>query len=114
MDPVPPDARRRQQQIAERLAEIGFALPGSITERMMTCGKQSCRCRSDPPQRHGPYLQWTRTVDGKTVTKLLSPEQLDRYQGWFDNNRRLHELTARLQTVSIEAITAAEGWGAKD
>jgi hypothetical protein len=109
--PTPRDARQAQQAIARRLAAIGFALPGSVTERMMRCGKRDCRCKADPPQLHGPYIQWTRTVDAKTVTKLLSAEQLARYQPWFDNTRQLRELTRRLEAVSIDAITRAEGWG---
>lgn len=110
--PTPTSAQRRaQQRIARRLADIGFALPGTITRRMMRCGKRGCRCKDDPPQLHGPYIQWTRTVDSKTVTKLLSEDQLARYQPWFDNARKLRELLAQLQAVSIEAITRAEGWG---
>ena len=111
--PVPRNARQRKQRIVRDLAEIGFALPGSVTERMMRCGKRTCRCKADPPQLHGPYIQWTRTVDGKTVTKLLTAEQLERYQPWFDTARQLRELVARLETVSIDAISETEGWGAK-
>jgi hypothetical protein len=105
------EQRRAQQRITRRLAGIGFALPGTITRRMMRCGKRRCRCKDDPPQLHGPYIQWTRTVDGKTVTKLLSEDQLIRYQSWFDSARELRELLAQLETVSIAAITRAEGWG---
>lgn len=110
--PTPPaEQRRAQQRIARRLAGTGFALPGTITRRMMRCGKRGCRCKDDPPQLHGPYIQWTRTVDGKTVTKLLSEDQLARYQSWFDSARELRDLLAQLETVSIAAITKAEGWG---
>lgn len=112
MDPKPtPQQRRAQQRIARALGEIGFALPGNLTERMMRCGKQPCRCKADPPQLHGPYIQWTRTVEGKTVTKLLTAEQLERYQPWFDNARQLRALAAELETLSIEAIFSAEDWG---
>jgi hypothetical protein len=110
----PPAAQTRQQrEIARRLSELGFALPGTITERTKSCGKQTCRCRDDPDQRHGPYLQWTRTVDGTTVTRQLTRGQLDRYQPWFDNSRQLRDLTEQLHTVSIATIIAAEGWGAE-
>ena len=105
--------RRAQQAIARALAGVGFALPGTISERMMRCGKRACRCKADPPQLHGPYIQWTRTVDGKTVTKLLTPQQLERYQPWFDNARRLRSLANELETLSVDAITTTEGWGAK-
>ena len=103
--------RRAQQRIARALGDIGFALPGTITERMMRCGQRVCRCKADPPQLHGPYIQWTRTVDGKTVTKLLTAEQLERYQPWFDNARRLRALATELETVSIDAVFSAEEWG---
>lgn len=112
MDPqVPRETRRAQQRIASQLGDIGFALPGSITERMMRCGKRACRCKADPPQLHGPYIQWTRTVNGKTVTKLLTPQQLARYQPWLDNARLLRDLATQLETLSIEAVFNAEGWG---
>jgi hypothetical protein len=113
MDPIPQDTQATQQRIVSALGQLGFVLPGSITERMMRCGKRVCRCKTEPPQLHGPYNQWTRTVGGKTVTKLLTAEQLERYQPWFDNTRRLRELTDQLHTVSLAAITAAEGWGAE-
>jgi len=100
-----------QQRIARALGEIGFALPGNITQRMMRCGKRTCRCKHDPPQLHGPYIQWTRTVEGKTVTKLLTAEQLERYQPWFDNAHQLRALATDLETLSIDTIIKSEGWG---
>jgi hypothetical protein len=113
VDNIPARVARDQAEIVDQLGELGYALPGTITVRTKTCGKRNCRCHEDPDLRHGPYVQWTRTVDGKTVTKQLSAEQLDRYQGWFDNTRLLRELVERLQTVSSDAIMAAEGWGAE-
>lgn len=96
--------------IAEAMAQIDGALPGSVVVRHIPCGKQACTCKADPPKLHGPYIQWTRTVDGKTVTKILSPDQLARYQPWFDNARRLKELIAMLQIASIHAVQRHEGW----
>mgnify|MGYP003412122755 FL=1 len=105
--------RRAQQALTQALGDIGFTLPGTVTERMMRCGKTTCRCKDDPPRLHGPYIQWTRTVDGKTVTKLLSPEQQDRYQPWFDNTRHLRALAAQLEALSLDTIRGIEGWGDK-
>src|SRR5271167_250505 len=87
--PAGPDLHAAQQRITAGLAGIDWALPGSITERRMRCGKPRCRCKNDPPDLHGPYIQWTRTVNGKTVTKLLTPEQLSRYQPWLENATQL-------------------------
>lgn len=104
------DQDQQQHEIARRLGELGFALPGTITERTKSCGKPTCRCRDEPEQRHGPYIQWTRTVNGKTVTKILSEDQLARYQPWFENARRLKELIAMLQIASVHAVERHEGW----
>ncbi|GAC1363985.1 MAG: hypothetical protein NVSMB32_06060 [Actinomycetota bacterium] len=102
--------RRTQAAIATALGEIGFALPGSLVERMTACGKAGCRCQGDPPVLHGPYLSWTRAVGGKTVTRKITEEQRQRYQEWFDNARRLHQLVTELEGLSIQAIGKAEGW----
>ncbi len=105
---LPWEATRRG--IAEAMGEIDGALPGSVVVRHMRCGKPACSCKADPPVLHGPYIQWTRTVDGKTVTKFLNEDQLARYQPWFDNARRLKELIAKLQIASLHAIDRREGW----
>jgi hypothetical protein len=96
--------------IADAMGEIDGALPGSVVVRHMRCGKPGCACKAEPPVLHGPYIQWTRTVNGKTVTRLLSEDQLARCQPWFDNARRLKELVAKLQMASVHAIELSEGW----
>lgn len=96
------------KQIAAELAGIDYALPGTLGRRFMRCGKANCRCKSDPPILHGPYLHWTRTIAGKTVTRTLTDEQVERYQPWFDNARRLRELLSDLETQSLTAFREAE------
>jgi hypothetical protein len=93
-----------RQGLAEELAKIDGVLPGSVVVRRMRCGKAGCACKGDPPALHGPYVQWTRTVAGKTVTRFLSEDELARYQPWFDNARRLKELVAKLEIVSVRAF----------
>lgn len=104
---------RARKRLAAALAELDFVLPGSIVVRHMRCGKAACRCKADPPELHGPYISWTRKVEGKTVTRLLSPDQLERYQTGFDNARRLRELVTQLETLSLQAAEQAEGWPPK-
>jgi hypothetical protein len=99
-----------RKRLAAAIAGIDAVLPGSIVVRHMRCGKAACRCKADPPTLHGPYIQWTRTVEGKTVTRFLTAEQLECYQPWFDNARRLRELVTKLEVASLRAVEAAEGW----
>jgi len=88
--------------------DADHALPGSLGRRYMRCGKTTCRCKADPPVLHGPYLHWTRTVAGKTVTRTLTDEQAQRYQPWFDNARRLRQLLTELEARSLRAFRDAE------
>ena len=99
-----PRQRRAQAAIAASLGQTGFALPGSLVVRTTACGKTGCRCQADPPMLHGPYLTWTRTVDGKTVTRKITPDQQARYQSWFDNARKLRQLVTQLETLSLQAF----------
>ena len=105
-----PPSDREHQRLTAALADIDFALPGSVIIRKVRCGKSECRCKADPPELHGPYIQWTRRVEGKTVTRLLSQDQLERYRPWFDNARRLRELSAELEALSVQSAEHAEGW----
>ncbi len=105
----PWDATRRG--LGDQLAEIDGVLPGSVVVRHMRCGKSGCACHHDPPTLHGPYIQWTRTLGGKTVTRYLSQDQLARYQPWFDNARRLKEITAKLEIASLHTLELEQSEG---
>jgi hypothetical protein len=102
--------RRALAVIARRLAQAGLAMPGSLTERSMRCGKPACRCAQEPPQLHGPYHQWTRKVDGKTVTVNLTAEQAARYQPWFANAQALRTLVRELEELTLRIASQTEGW----
>ena len=72
----------RAAAIAARIADLagtGFALPGTLADRMTRCGHANCRCHADPPRLHGPYHQWTRKKDGKTATRILTDDQAADY-----------------------------------
>ena len=101
----PPAQQARAARVAAGLAAVGFALPGTLTERMTRCGHPGCRCHADPPRLHGPYHQWTRKIAGKTVTRILTDDQLADYQPWFDNQRRLRALVAELEPSARKSPT---------
>jgi hypothetical protein len=107
-DESPHQARARQ--ILAELAQIDYALPGSVVTRSTKCGKPGCRCKADPPLLHGPYRSWIRKSAGKPITRKLTDEQEQRYRPWFDNARRIRELINELHALSIQAAEDAEDW----
>ena len=101
----PTPAQRAQiRRIAAELAALGFALPGTLADRMTRCGRANCRCHADPPRLHGPYAEWTRKIAGKTITRRLTPAELAEYQPLFDNAKKLRALLAELQDLTLEII----------
>jgi hypothetical protein len=103
-------AARARAAIDAALGQIGFCLPGTITIRRARCGKPRCACAAGPPALHGPCIQWTRTVNGKAVTRTPTPAQYQAYAPWFANARRLRALATELQALSLEEMARAEGW----
>jgi hypothetical protein len=106
---VSPDRgqRARAAAIAAELSAVGLALPGTLIQRHVRCGKPRCACHADPPVLHGPYWQWTRKAAGKTITRLVPDEQLDDYRQWIDNDRRLRELVAELEALTLAIADAS-------
>jgi len=113
MPPSPSPPERRRRELTAAIAQTGFILPGSLNVVMNRCGKPRCACHADPPRLHGPYITWTRKIAGKTITQRLTAEQAERYRPWFENNRRLRNLIAELEALSLQVAQDAEGWGEK-
>lgn len=95
--------QRQYEDLQAQLTEIGFISSGSIVCRYTSCGKAGCRCQADPPQRHGPYWQWTRKVAGKTVTRRLTGPEADLYRQWIDNGRKLNKTITDMEKISAKA-----------
>ena len=97
-------------EITARLADLAYALPGTVADRLTRCGHPGCRCHADPPQLHGPYHQWTRKKNGRTATRILSDDQHADYGPWFDNHHRLRELITELEALSLAIAEADPRW----
>jgi hypothetical protein len=57
----------------------------------------------DPPQRHGPYYQWSRAVAGKTVSRRLNPSEPELYRSWIANRRHLEQIVTQMEQISAAA-----------
>jgi hypothetical protein len=98
--------RERFAALQRALGELGLFRRGSLTRVYVRCGKKECGCMTDARRRHGPYVQWTRKVAGKTVSRRLLPEQVPLFEEWLANSRRLDHLLAEMQAVSMRATEA--------
>jgi hypothetical protein len=90
----------RFEALKASLTEVGCFRRGTVLRRFMHCGRSSCHCYADPPKLHGPYYEWTRKVQGKTVSVRLTPEQAQLVEQWIANARRLDQILAEMERVS--------------
>ncbi len=95
--------RALSAELAAELATVGFISPGSLVVRHTSCGKPGCRCQGDPPQRHGPYYQWSRAVAGKTVSRRLNQHQAELYRDWIANRQRIETIITKMEETSAAA-----------
>jgi len=97
---------RPLERIRSQLNELGPCLPGSVVVRTARCGKSACSCHATLPRLHGPFRSWARKVTSKTVTRLLSEDQLADYQVLFENHRRLNALVKELEKLALAVVDA--------
>jgi len=69
-------AKTRLLQSFQNLGEK--ALPGTLVEVMMRCGKAACGCRTDPSRRHGPHLYLKYRNEEGRQTALYIPRSHER------------------------------------
>src|SRR5215469_11243008 len=80
----------RIAQLKEEIVSLGADLqPGTLTQQYNVCGKAGCRCKADPPQRHGPYYQLSFTRQGKSRTQFVKPADLHLVRQQIRNYERL-------------------------
>ncbi len=83
----------RIAQLQEEIVSLGAALqPGILTQQYNVCGKAGCRCKADPPQRHGPYYQLSFTRQGKSRTQFVKPADLRLVRQQIRNYQRLRTM----------------------
>ncbi len=104
--PPTPNQRAEARRIAKAISKVGFVLPGTLLERHLTCTHPGCGCHADPPRLHGPYWYWTRKVNAKTVSHMLSPEQAEEYRAWLDAAKRLRALVHELEQLGLSIFEA--------
>jgi len=94
---------KKYEALKKELLSIGFLCVGSVSSVYRPCGKQNCRCQTDPEFRHGPYFQWTRKIKGKTVSRFLNDENAQECLDWIANQRKLQDIIKQMQELSKQA-----------
>jgi len=85
-------ARSHIERIRATLGQFELLCSGTLSQRMMKCGKPNCRCAVDPAARHGPYFEWARMRAGKPTRRYVSEQQAQVLCQAIDNYRLVKKL----------------------
>jgi hypothetical protein len=77
--------------LRQRLARTGWIALGSLVERSR-------------PGQGGPRYQWSRRVNGKTITVALSGEQFRWLQAAIANQRQVAQILARMHRLTLDHL----------
>ena len=89
---TPTQLQRRIDTIKREIVALGRLRPGTLTQQYNVCGNPNCRCKADPPQKHGPYYQLSYTWHRKSRTHFVRQEELPQVQSEVGNYLRLRAL----------------------
>ena len=92
----------RIEAIRKAVASVGELRPGSLSEQFNVCGKPGCRCKAEPPQKHGPYYQLGWTRNRKSTTRFVRRSELATVRKQLKNYARLQSLVQEWVDLSLE------------
>jgi hypothetical protein len=93
---------KRIQKIKAQIGELGDLRPGALSQQYNVCGSPNCRCKANPPLKHGPYYQISFKRHGKSSSQFVREADLSEVQSQLDNYRQLRELVDEWITLSTE------------
>jgi hypothetical protein len=98
-----PAIQRRIEQIKAELAQLGPLRPGHLSQQYNVCGTPGCRCKDDPPRKHGPYYQLSYTWQRKSHSEFVRLENLATVRQQLTNYQRLRTLVDEWVALGLNA-----------
>src|SRR5213593_2608880 len=92
----------RIQSIKREISALGDLRPGALSLQYNICGNPSCRCKADPPVKHGPYPQVSFTWHGKSTTQFVREDDVEEVHQQLENYRRLRDLVDEWIGLALE------------
>jgi len=93
---------KRIQSLKHQISQLGDLRPGALSKQYNICGNPNCRCKADPPVKHGPYYQISFTRHGKSSSQFVREEDLAEVQQQLENYRLLRQLVDEWITLSAQ------------
>lgn len=90
--------------LKRKIAGFNYVCSGTLLRRSLVCGKGNCRCKAQKPSLHGPYYYWSRRLEGRQVSKVLSQGQAKIVEQAIKNYKKALQLLRQWEARTIKAI----------
>ncbi len=90
------------KHIKARLVKLGDLRPGTLSEQYNTCRSPGCRCKADPPRKHGPYHQLSYRRRGRSTTENVRAEHVAAVRAQIATYHQLRDLVDEWVDAAIE------------
>jgi hypothetical protein len=90
------ELRVKKEQILSKIINLSDFRPGSLVERYRRCGKSYCHCAKPGAKGHGPSYSLTRSVKGKTITKIIPKDAVETTRRQIQEYHRFREAVDEL------------------
>ena len=94
--------QRQIETVKRDLTALGDLRPGSLSTQYNVCGSPGCKCKADPPIKHGPYYQVSYTRKGKSSSKFVKKEDLPTVRKQLKNYERMKLLMEKWIDLAME------------
>ena len=91
----------KRKLVFKKLRKLGNFRRGTIAVRYRKCGKKNCTCTKPGHKGHGPYYEWTTTINKKSYAKNLKlGPQLQKYKEETENYKTFMQLYKEIIQVN--------------
>jgi len=91
----------KRKLLLKKLKKLGDFRRGTIVERYRKCGKINCVCQKKEHKGHGPYYEWTTTINKKSYAKhLKTGTELQKYKEETENYLTFIKLSKEIIEVN--------------
>lgn len=96
----------KRDSILQEISKLDDFRQGSFSPRYRKCGKAYCYCAKEGAKGHGPLWMVTRAVEGKTVSKTIPKEMVEKTFEQIDTFHQFQKLVKEYTETNIKICDA--------
>jgi hypothetical protein len=96
----------QKNQIFNQISSLDNFRQGSFSPRYRKCGKPYCHCAQEGAKGHGPLWLVTRSVNGKTVSKTIPEDRVEKTFEQIESFHTFKDLIHQYTEINIKICDA--------